>query len=510
MISSANLSGEVSPQLVAELREKIDAAFDVIYRFEQPTSLQELQVADGRVLFAKREDLSRIHSYKWRGACFKMHNLVSSGNSGPFVAASAGNHAQGVALAAQNLKVNAIIVMPVTTPELKRESVTHLGGDFVDIQLVGDTFDEAAEAARDICELKSGTMIPPFDDPDIVAGQATTGIELLRQHPQLNKIYVPVGGGGLVSGIAFAAKEVLKHPCQIIGVEVEKQDSTRQSLRNGRAVSLNSVDRFCDGTAVREPGLLNLHLCQHYLDDLVVVDNAMVGSAIKTAWDTGRFIPEPSGAIALAAALEEPANQSEDVAVVITGSNVDFQKFPEIVRRGNTASHSRRFFRFSLPERNGALIRVLDEFMNDLNIIEFQYGKHSESRATPVVGIQASPDRLDELASRLRRKHVDFHEVSQEAVTEFRVIPFHPDLCQDPFYLVINFPDRPGALRELMRRISPLTNICYFNFVDSGETEGRAMIGFERISDTSESFVIAHLLDLGFEFRELDLRQTAV
>ena len=348
----------------------------VVYELDEATRLDALAVGKGRILYAKREDRSQIHSYKWRGAFFCMWQKVQSGRRGPFVAASAGNHAQGVAAAARRLAVKAVIFMPCTTPRLKRDAVKALGGSFVSVVLTGDCFADAAREAERFCETNDATPIPPFDDLDVVAGQATVALELLSQMPALTRLFVPIGGGGLASGVAFAIKQIAKHRCRVIGVEVDGQQSMQASLEAGRRVELSSVDTYCDGTAVSKPGAINFELCSQWLDDVVTVSNAQVSAAIKLAWDAARFIPEPSGAIGLAAADRDGRDNGNDVVgTIVTGCNTDFKTLPRIVRQSQATEPMRRYFCFSISERKGALIRLLDKFLSDLNIVDFQYGK---------------------------------------------------------------------------------------------------------------------------------------
>ncbi len=489
---------ETRPMFFDQLHYEVAEAKKVVYQLDQPTPLESLRLGNSTIR-VKREDKSQVHSYKWRGAYFKMYQLVQSGFSGHVVAASAGNHAQGVAIAAKQLEMRATIFMPRTTPILKQNAVRRFGGDFVDVELVGDCFDDAATAAAAFLSQHSGTMLKPFDDVSVIAGQATVGLEMLAQCPDLTKIYVPIGGGGLASGFGFAAKQFLQHGCRVIGVEVENQNSMQQSKLAGRCVTLTQVDTFCDGTAVRRPGDFTYEVCSRLLDQIITVTNEDVSSAMKAAWDIGRFIPEPSGAIGLAGAMiHTDKDRNEKVGVVITGSNMDFKTLPRVVSKSAPKQIRRRYFKFRIAEENGSLIQLLDKFMLDLNIVDFQYGKTDARLAEPVLGIEGPKSQLDKLAATVTS---DAEEISGESLSEFRVIPFRPDLCARPLFLKVDFPNRPGALRELMRRISGSTNICYFNFVDSGELEGHALIGFELIQNDSVQKIRTAMTELGLKFQ---------
>ncbi|MEM7452955.1 MAG: pyridoxal-phosphate dependent enzyme [Planctomycetota bacterium] len=493
-------------RIYRELASKVERARSVVYELDSATPLQRLVLQDGQTVYAKREDTSRVHSYKWRGSFFKMYEMVEQGSRGPFIAASAGNHAQGVAASAKKLGVKAIVFMPETTPALKQRSVAELGGRFVEIRLCGDGFDDAARAAEQFQQHCGGIMISPFDDVSIIAGQATVGLEMHEQHQGLTKIYVPIGGGGLASGVGFAIKVLCCQNCQMIGVEVEKQNSMQLSTATGQPVSMLDVDRFCDGTAVRRPGELTFELCRNLLDKVVTVTNREVCAAVRAAWESERFLPEPSGAIGLAAAIKFAGNdRNEVVGAVISGSNTDFNTLPVIVGRSQTDRTSRRYFRFVIDERNGSLIALLDEFLGGFNIVDFQYGKSSEQIATPVIGVEGAFGQLDELSRRMAMAGFAEQLNAGSTLLEYRVFSFHPELCRDAFFLKVEFPNRPGALLELMRRISSATNICYFNFTDSGETEGHALIGFECILPDSRLQIVSHLSALQFKFSNVQL-----
>ncbi|MEM9412712.1 MAG: pyridoxal-phosphate dependent enzyme [Planctomycetota bacterium] len=480
------------------LHEEVRLAEKLVYRLDEKTPLEKL--SDG--LFAKREDRSKIRSYKWRGAFFKLHRLLDEGYHGPFIAASAGNHAQGVALAAAHLGVQATIFMPTTTPKVKVQSVRKFGGKSVEVRLSGDSYDAAAQQAQSMANKLGGCMIKPFDDLSIIAGQATIGLELFSQCPDLERLFVPIGGGGMASGVAFAAKKILRHPCRIIGVEVEQQNGMQLSIKCGQPIAIERPDLFCDGTAVQKPGSYTFEICNDLLDDIVSVTNEQVSAAMREAWNQYRMLPEPSGAIGLSAAFSSQQN-SDDLksAVIISGGNIDFQTLPRVVRMANTTKNERRFFRFTIQERNGSLIDLLDVFSKDLNIVDFQYGKTDSDMAHPILGIEGPTEQINALLQNPDLQSTDVNETSGNALSEFRVIPFRPDLCQSAIFLKVDIPNRPGALRDMMRQISHTTNICYFNFMESGELEGHALIGFELLNVKSEYLIRKALFELGLKFQ---------
>lgn len=480
-----------------------------IYLVDKATPLDRIEIPGVGPIFLKREDQSQIRSYKWRGAFHRINQVVQQYPGRPLVATSAGNHAQGVALAAAYLGVNATVFMPNTTPKLKQRAVKAWGGDFVEIRLVGDTFDAAKKAADQFVQTTNAVDIHPFDDVDIMAGQSMVGEEILESVPDIESIFVPIGGGGLASGVAAACKENAG-PVNVIGVEVEGQDSMSQSIAAKSQVTLDRVDRFCDGTAVAKPGNRTFEVCSAYLDKVLVVTNEQVCAAIQILWEELRVITEPSGAIGLAGVLAATQDnlvdpRSQKIATVLTGANTDFLTLPLIVSRSQLVQPTRRYFRFEISEQNGSLISLLDQFLEDINIVDFQYGKNDSSDAFPVLGLSASPEQLTQFAKRVAASTVVAHEVTEHSSTLFRVIPFRADLTSHAVFLHVDFPDRPGALREMMREISDVTNICYFNFNDTGQSEGHALVGFEFANEAGQSELIKRLNAIQIRFREVDM-----
>ena len=485
------------------IQAEIAAAVQTVYKLDVATPMEKMKLDGGSTIHLKREDASKIHSYKWRGAFNKMTSLKESGYDGPCVTTSAGNHAQGVAAAARQLDMQATIFMPTSTPKLKQKSVSRHGGSNVRIKLVGDTFDESQLSARKFAEEVSATILSPFDDPLVIAGQATVGVEILDQNPDVQFIYVPVGGGGLASGVAAYVKHNAPH-VKVIGVEVEGQDSMRQSIEAGKRVTLPDVSRFCDGTAVACPGEHTFQLCRDHLDEIIVVSNDQVCRSIQVAWEEKRMITEPSGAIALAGALSRNHNSDDNVVVVISGSNTDFLTIPIIARRSRLTQPTRCYYQFEISENNGSLIGLLDQLMEGINIVDFQYGRTARDCAMPVLGFNGTQNELDQFSARIKSTGIPSIEVTGDETVAYRVIPFQPELTKDPCFLRIDFPDRPGALRDMMRQCSSFTSICYFNFQESGESDGRALIGFEFATNECRKQFFATLDKFQFKYFEVD------
>ena len=464
--------------MTQSIQDEIARAVKTVYQLDAITPIDVMDMRGGATIHLKREDASKIHSYKWRGAFNKMVRLKESGYEGPCVTTSAGNHAQGVAAAARQLDMQATIFMPTSTPLLKQKSVMRHGGNNVRIMLIGDSFDESQVSAKEYATEVCATVLSPFDDPLVIAGQATVGVEIMEQVPDVQYIYVPVGGGGLASGVSAFVKHVAPH-VRVIGVEVDEQDSMRQSIEAGKRITLENVSRFCDGTAVACPGVHTFEFCRDNLDEIIVVTNDQVCRAIQLTWEEKRLITEPSGAIALAGALTRNHDKSHKVVVVTSGSNTDFLTIPIIARRSRLTQPTRCYYQFEISEKNGSLIGLLDQLMDGINIVDFQYGKTSHDCASPVLGFNGTQGELDQFSSRIQSSEIQALEVTGEETVAYRVIPFQPELTTSPCFLQIDFPDRPGALREMMRKCSSLTSICYFNYQESGQSSGRALIGFE-------------------------------
>ena len=467
-------------QLLDRLAEETTAALERIYSLHPVTPVDSIALPSGVQLTLKREDTSTVHSYKWRGSGNKISKICDEGFDGTLVAASAGNHAQGVAVVAARQKLSATIFMPLSTPLLKQESVRSFGGDFVTIRLFGDSFDESQREAIQFAKESGGTFIPPYDDLDVIAGQSTIAVEFLDQLAELpSHVFVGIGGGGVAAGIASVIKRL--HPdIQVIGVEGEGQDSMSRSIEAGELVTLETLDKFCDGTAVACPGKLPFRLCSILLDDCMRISNDDACHAIQFLWQMMRVIVEPSAGLGVAAAMAWDFKTGDRPLVILSGSNVDFMMLPRIARMGQAQRPETRYYQFELSEQAGSLIQLLDQFFVNMNIIDFQYGRMADDIAYPTIGVEVPHSALADLEKFLSDPSIpSFQEVTGSAASNFRVIPFRVDRLTLPFFAVIEFSNRPGALREFMRDASRLANVCYMNYTDTGQTEGQALMGFE-------------------------------
>jgi threonine dehydratase len=456
-----------------------------VYQAGQPTPLQEIyNNGGGYQIFVKREDLGPINAYKWRGAynAVAVHHAKTGCNT--VVAASAGNHAQGVALAARMLGLKAKIFMPLSAPAMKQSSVKRHGGDHVEIILHGDAYNEAAEAAKKYVEAHNSTYIHPFDDLYTMAGQATIADEImLSGQGPFDYAFVQIGGGGMAAAVSSWLK-IHNPDIKIIGVEGVDQASMKASVEAGKPVTLSSVDTFCDGTAVTRPGDLTFEICRKYIDAYITVTNEEVSAAIQRMWDAKRVIPEPSGAMGLAGLVQYAENypkevQGKKLLCILCGANMDFNKLSQIAQRSAIGSHRRRYIRFPISEEKGGMLALLDKHFKDINVSEFLYGKIHETKAWPIIGLEAAPEIMERLTVNLQKEGVPFEDVTLEPDVQYRIINYNPGLFKNPVLMNIQFPERKGALRDFMRAISSVANVCYFNYAYSGEMIGRAIMGFE-------------------------------
>jgi len=469
--------------LERRLRHATLMARERVYRFGSATPLEKLALpGDGPEIWLKREDLSPVKAYKWRGAANRMAMLSPGESARGVVTASAGNHAQGVALAARKLGVKARIYMPTPTPRVKQAAVRHHGGDFVDIHLAGDTYDEAVHAARaDVME-SGAVYIHAYDDLDVMAGQATLADEvILSGKGPFDAAFLQIGGGGMAAGVASWLR--LHWPdIEIIGVEAEGQAAMHAALDAGDRVCLDQVDLFCDGTAVRQIGELPYEILRDTLDRVEVVDNGAVSRAIRTLWEIHRCIAEPSGALGLAAILENPERyHHKRVLAVLCGANIDFLQLGIIAQSLDAGGRASRTLRVRISERPGTMLKLLDEGFAGANIADFQYGKTDNQDAWPAFTITADdPAVLDALPSRLIAGGYAWEDLTNAPDIRFRAIPLRGDLLTHPLFLRLDFYERPGALHDfLTTRLRGNASLCYFNYRQSGERIGRAIIGIE-------------------------------
>ena len=488
-----------------QLREEILFARRRVYEIGARTPLQSIQMEDGLSLFVKREDLSPIHAYKWRGAYNCIAQLDPAARARGVITASAGNHAQGVALAARHLGMKALIYMPESTPRMKQIAVKRHGGEQVEIRLFGDTYDAASTEAHQIAEQDGLTYIHAYDDLAVMAGQGTLADEVVMsgQGP-FDVAFLQVGGGGMAAATATWLK--LHFPgIHIIGVEGVGQASMAAAIQAEHPVALEKVDVFCDGTAVRKVGQLTHPVCAAMIDEWMTVSNDEVCAAIQFLWEQLRCIPEPSGAMGVAAALKKREQLAgKRVLTLLCGANMDFEQIASVARRAAVGAAHRRYLKIHIPENKGAMYALLNALPETVNIADFQYGKIHASQAAPVIGFDVDEMQFAHLQRALSDGGYACSEVTSETDVDFRMIHYDPKLFSLPQFITLEFHERPGALCDFLREVSPHANLCYFNYVYSGERVGRALLGFEFENREAHDAFTGHL-DNAAAYRNYDV-----
>jgi threonine dehydratase len=433
-------------------------------------------------LLLKREDMQSVFSFKLRGAYNKMAQLPPDLLSKGVIAASAGNHAQGVALSARELGTKAIIVMPVTTPLVKVNAVKIRGGEVV---LHGDTYDDAYAYARQLEAEKNLTFIHPFDDPDVIAGQGTIGMEILRQYQKpIHAIFVAIGGGGLISGIAAYVKR-LRPEIKIIGVEPVDSDAMSRSLQAGHRVRLEQVGLFADGVAVREVGQETFRLCQQYVDEILLVDTDDTCAAIKDVFEDTRSILEPAGALAIAGAkayVEREGIEGQTLVAIACGANMNFDRLRFVAERAELGEHREAIFAVTIPEQAGSL-RKFCELMSNRNLTEFSYRIADREIAHIFIGVQII-NRADAatLAKTFAVNGFTAIEITDDELTKLHLrhmVGGRSPLAHNELLYRFEFPERPGALMKFVGSMSPNWNISLFHYRNNGADYGRIVVGVQ-------------------------------
>jgi threonine dehydratase len=436
----------------------------------------------GHRVLLKREDTQPVFSFKLRGAYNKMVNLPATGLRRGVICASAGNHAQGVALAARRLGCKALVVMPTTTPSLKLDAVRALGGEVV---LHGDSYSDAHAHALELEAKKKLTFVHPFDDPDVIAGQGTIGMEILRQLPgPLDAIFVAVGGGGLVSGVAAYVKAV-RPEVRIIGVQMNDSDAMLRSIKAGRRVQLDDVGLFSDGTAVRLVGAETFRLARQLVDEWIVVDTDAVCAAIKDVFEDTRSILEPAGALGVAAIKQyahERRKKGETYVAITSGANMNFDRLRFVAERAEVGEEREALFAVTIPEERGSFRRFC-ELIGPRAVTEFNYRISDAEVAHVFVGI-ATIDRAE--STRLAR-HFAAHgfpaldlggdDLAKEHVRH--MVGGRTGLAKDERLYRFLFPERPGALMRFLSSMPAGWNISLFHYRNQGADYGRILVGMQ-------------------------------
>jgi threonine dehydratase len=460
---------------------------------------------DNRVLF-KREDLQPVFSFKIRGAYNKIAQLSPISAQRGVICASAGNHAQGVALGARTRGIPAVIVMPLTTPEIKLEAVANLGAEIV---LHGDDYDQAYEHALELGRERGLVFVHPFDDPDVIAGQGTIAMEILRQHhgDEIDAIFVPVGGGGLIAGIAAYAKSLYPR-IKIIGVEPEDAAGMYESLRAGKRVTLDRVGMFADGVAVRRVGEETFRLARQYVDEIILVTTDQICAAIQDIFQDTRSIAEPAGALAVAGIKKYVARENCAARTLIAingGANMNFDRLRYVAERADLGAQREALFAVEMPEAPGSFLRFC-ELLGRHSVTEFSYRYGDLQAAQVFVSLaltqgRAERDRLLQTiaAAGFAARDMTDNEMAKLHV-RYMVGGRARDLADERLYR-FEFPERPGALLKFLQAIGAAWNISLFHYRNHGSDYGRVLAGIQVPLQTRTDFLL-HLHELHYAYTE--------
>ena len=440
-------------------------------------------------LLIKREDLQPVFSFKLRGAYNKMAGLPPARLARGVIAASAGNHAQGVALAAQRLGCKAVIVMPVTTPRIKVNAVAARGAEVV---LHGDSYDAAYAHAVRLKKRRGLVFVHPYDDPEVIAGQGTIGMEILRQQTgPLDAVFVPVGGGGLIAGIASYVKRV-RPAVKIIGVEPVDADAMARSLKAGRRVRLDQVGLFADGVAVKEVGAETFRLCRRLVDDMVLVGTDEICAAIKDVFEDTRVVLEPAGALAVAGAkawVERHQARGNTLAAVASGANTNFDRLRFIAEEAEIGEHREAILAVTIPERPGSF-RTFCATLGARSVTEFNYRIADASEAHVFVGIEVQGrEETARIVKNLRRHGLRTLDLSDNEMAKTHVRHMvggraprgngDRSLAKNEMLYRFEFPERPGALMRFLDSMRGDWNISLFHYRNQGADYGRVLVGMQ-------------------------------
>jgi threonine dehydratase len=459
----------------------------------------------GNRVWLKREDEQPVFSFKCRGAYNKMAGLTAAELKKGVVAASAGNHAQGVALAGYRLSAPTTIVMPRTTPQIKVNAVRSFGGRVV---LHGDNYDAAYAHAREIAAKRRLTFVHPYDDPEVIAGQGTVGMEILKQHAgALDAVFVPVGGGGLISGIAVYVKQ-LRPEVKIIGVEPEDADAMDRSLKRGKRVLLDHVGIFADGVAVRQVGTETFRLCKQFVDEMVVVSNDEICAAIKDIFEDRRSILEPAGALAYAGLkryVERKRLKDKNFIAIASGANVNFDRLRYVAERAEVGERREAIFAVTIPERPGAL-RKFCTILGHHSITEFNYRLADPKAAHIFVGVQVPPETADvrQLMGTLRQQGYATLDMTDNEMAKLHIrhlVGGRASNAVNEILYRFEFPERPGALMNFLDKMGGRWNISLFHYRSHGADFGRVLVGMQVPPGDKKAFQ-KFLDSLGYEYAE--------
>ncbi|NCX66009.1 MAG: threonine ammonia-lyase, biosynthetic [Burkholderiaceae bacterium] len=459
-----------------------------VYDVARKTELEKARDLSARfqnTILLKREDNQPVFSFKLRGAYNKMAGLSPAALKKGVIAASAGNHAQGVALAAAKLKCKAVIVMPITTPQVKIDAVKAHGGKWVELVLTGDSYSDAYQEAQLLQKKKGYTFIHPFDDPDVIAGQGTIAKEILDEHPEpIDAIFVAIGGGGLISGIGSYIKAI-RPKIKVIGVQTVDSDAMKKSLEAGKRVELKEVGLFSDGTAVKLVGKETFRLCQEVVDEIITVDTDAICAAINDVFTDTRSILEPAGALALAglkAYVEREKCKDKTLVAVACGANINFNRLRFVAERAEVGEAKEAVFAVTIPEQRGSFRRFC-ELLGDRNVTEFNYRIADADKAHIFVGIatQKATDST-QIAKSFKKSGFDTIDLTHDELAKSHLrhmVGGRSTLAKNELLYRFEFPEKPGALMKFLTSMAPNWNISLFHYRNHGADYGRILVGIQ-------------------------------
>ena len=476
-----------------------------VYDVAKNTPLEfqpNLSARIGNRVLLKREDMQPVFSFKLRGAYNKMANLPADVLARGVIAASAGNHAQGVALAAQKLGCRAVIVMPTTTPDIKINAVKNRGAEVV---LFGDSYSDAYVKALELEQSEQLTFVHPYDDPDVIAGQGTIALEILQAHPEpIEAIFCCVGGGGLLAGIAAYVK-ALRPEIKIIGVEAQDSEAMTESLKQGRRVMLEQVGLFADGAAVKQVGEHTFKLAQQFVDEMIVVDNDEICAAIKDVFEDTRSILEPAGALATAGIKAYVARNNltgKTLIGIASGANMNFDRLRFIAERAELGEHREAVLAVTIPEKPGAF-KTFCRLLGNRNITEFNYRYSNPKEAHIFVGLAiANPAESEKLVADLIAQGLPTLDLTHNEVAKLHLRHLVGGRAPQAKHEVVyrfEFPEKPGALMKFLESMGHDWNISLFHYRNHGADFGRVLVGMQ-VPPNEQAEFAEFLQNLGYTY----------
>ena len=479
-----------------------------VYELAVVTPLQPMpKLSDklGNQILVKREDRQPVHSFKLRGAYAMIAGLSQAQKEAGVITASAGNHAQGVALSAKNAGIRALIVMPQNTPAIKVDAVRGFGGE---VLLHGANFDEAKAKAIALSESEKMTFIPPFDHPAVIAGQGSIGLELVQQNSHIDRIFVPVGGGGLIAGIAVLIKQLMPE-IKVIGVESKDSACLYAALKAGKPTDLERVGLFADGVAVKRIGDETFRVCQQYVDDVITVDGDEICAAMKDMFENVRAVPEPSGALSLAGLkkyIKEHNIKGETLVNVLSGANLNFHTLRYVSERCEIGEQNEALFAVTIPEQRGSFLKFC-QILGNTPVTEFNYRYADQQQARIFVGVRVTgAAEKAAILAQLKQGGYDVEDLSDDDIAKTHIrymIGGRSSSQQNERLYSFEFPEQKGALLKFLETLGTShANISLFHYRGHGADYGNVLAGFQ-IENADLPAFNQHLEKLGYGYQDV-------